>query len=152
RDLLGQVVSPVEANAQLDRWIVARLDETVLGVTEQLEAFRAENAAQQIEAFLDDLSNWYVRRSRRRFWQSEMNDDKKAAYNTLYHVLVTYVRLLAPFIPFLTEAMYQNLVRSVAPDAPASVHHTLWPTADVATLDYALLEKMRLGVTVASLG
>ena len=152
RDLLGQVVSPVEANAQLDRWIVARLDETVLGVTEQLEAFRAENATQQLEAFLDDLSNWYVRRSRRRFWQSEMNDDKQAAYNTLYHVLVSYIRLLAPFIPFLTEAMYQNLVRNVDPYAPASVHHTLWPEADAAALDRALLEKMRLGVTVASLG
>jgi isoleucyl-tRNA synthetase len=152
RGLLGQVTSPVEANAQLDRWIVTRLDETILAVTEQLDAFRAENAAQALEGFLDDLSNWYVRRSRRRFWQSEMDEDKKAAYNTLYHVLVTMTRMLAPFIPFVTEAMYQNLVRNVDSYAPESVHHTFWPTADAEALDHALLDKMHLGVTVASLG
>jgi isoleucyl-tRNA synthetase len=152
RDLLEQATSPVEANAQLDRWIVARLDETTLAVTEQLEAFRAEHATQQLEALLDDLSNWYVRRSRRRFWQSEMDDDKKAAYNTLYHVLVTMTRLLAPFIPFVTEAMYQNLVRNIDAYAPRSVHHTFWPTADADALDHDLLAKMHLGVMVASLG
>jgi isoleucyl-tRNA synthetase len=151
RALLGQPSSPVDANDQLDRWIVARLDETILGVTEQLEAFRAENATQVLESFLDDLSNWYVRRSRRRFWQSEMNDDKRAAYNTLYHVLVTLNRLLAPFIPFVSEAMYQNLVRNVANTAPASVHHTFWPEAHGAH-DQDLLAKMHLGIAVASLG
>ncbi|MCA9991704.1 MAG: class I tRNA ligase family protein, partial [Anaerolineales bacterium] len=101
---------------------------------------------------LDDLSNWYVRRSRRRFWKSEADADKVAAYATLYHVLVSMVKLLAPFVPFMTEAMYQNLVRQVDAGAPASVHHCLYPTADEAALDRRLLDKMRLGITTASLG
>ncbi len=148
----SEAQSPDAGNAQLDRWIRERLDETILAVTAQLEAFRSDGATTAIEALLDDLSNWYVRRSRRRFWKSEADEDKAAAYATLYHVLETMTRLLAPFIPFTTEAMYQNLVRSVEPQAPASVHHTAFPEADAATLDRALLDKMRLAITVASLG
>ena len=147
-----EVESPISANAQLDRWIVQRLDETVLGVTEHLEVYAADRATEAVESFLDDLSNWYVRRSRRRFWKSEADDDKDAAYATLYHVLVTLARVLAPFIPFTTEAMYQNLVRRVDEGAPTSVHHTFWPAADSAALDHALLSKMRLAIDVASLG
>ncbi len=118
----------------LDRWIVGRLRETVAEVTEGLEAYVPLQVAQPAEAFLDDLSNWYVRRSRRRFWAARGEDvtadaDKEAAYQTLYTVLVTLAKLLAPLIPFISEAMYQNLVRSVAKDAPESVHHNLWPTA-----------------------
>ncbi len=146
------VVSPVEAHAQMDRWIVARLDETTLAVREALDRYDAERATAVLEALLDDLSNWYVRRSRRRFWKSEADADKNAAYTTLYHVLVEFIKLLAPFIPFTTEAIYQNLVRSVNPDAPASVHHCLYPETDAANLDQRLLDKMRLAITVASLG
>ena len=144
--------SPVAAHAQLDSWIAERLDETIVAVRTNLDAYDAERATQQMEAFLDDLSNWYVRRSRRRFWKSETDGDKEAAYRTLYRVLVQYARLLAPFMPFVSEAMYQNLVRSVDAAAPASVHHTIFPEADAATLDRRLLEKMRLAVTTASLG
>jgi isoleucyl-tRNA synthetase len=104
------------------------------------------------ESFLDDLNNWYVRRSRRRFWKSEHDADKNNAYATLYHVLVKFGRTLAPFVPFITEVMYQNLVRSVRPEAYESIHHTSWPTADDAAIDEALIEQMSLARRVASLG
>jgi isoleucyl-tRNA synthetase len=104
------------------------------------------------EAFLDDLSNWYVRRSRRRFWKSEHDADKNTAYATLYHVLVKYARTLAPFVPFVSEVIYQNLVRAVRPEAYESIHHTAWPEADTSIADDALLEQMSLARRVASLG
>ena len=138
--------------SQLDRWIVARLDETTLDVRAALDAWDAERAAATLELLLDDLSNWYVRRSRRRFWKSEADADKAAAYATLYHVLVEFIKLLAPFLPFTTEAMYQNLVRSVDAGAPLSVHHHFYPQADAAALDHRLLDKMRLVIDAAALG
>ena len=144
--------SPVEGNAQLDRWIVARLDQTTLDVRAALDVYDAERAAATLELLLDDLSNWYVRRSRRRFWKSEADADKQAAYATLYHVLVEFTKLLAPFVPFVTEEMYQNLVRGSRPDAPASVHHNFYPQAGAATLDRRLLDKMRLAIDTAALG
>jgi isoleucyl-tRNA synthetase len=136
----------------LDEWIIARLDETTLAVREALDVYDAERATQHCESLLDDLSNWYVRRSRRRFWRSETDADKGAAYATLYHVLVEFAKLLAPFIPFTTEVMYQNLVRRVNPSAPESVHHCLYPQASAEALDQRLLDKMRLAITTASLG
>ena len=144
--------SPIEGNAQLDRWIVARLDETTLTVRAALDQWDAERAVQTLELLLDDLSNWYVRRSRRRFWKSEADEDKQAAYATLHHVLVEFSKLLAPFIPFVTEAMYQNLVRSHAADAPFSVHHQFYPAVDEGELDRRLLDKMRLAIDAAALG
>ena len=144
--------SPVEGNAQLDRWIVARLDETTVDVRAALDRWDAERAVAALELLLDDLSNWYVRRSRRRFWKSEADEDKQAAYATLYHVLVEFVRLLAPFVPFVTESMYQNLVRSIDTEQPASVHHTFYPEVDENALDHRLLDKMRLAITAAALG
>ncbi|MFN2103882.1 MAG: isoleucine--tRNA ligase [Candidatus Promineifilaceae bacterium] len=145
-------VSPNPAHAQMDQWIVERLKETSLAVRAALDKYDAERATRELDAFLDDLSNWYVRRSRRRFWKSEADDDKSAAYATLYIVLVEFIKLLAPFIPFVTEAMYQNLVAGVVEGAPASVHHTLYPGANVQDLDQRLLDKMRLAITTASLG
>ncbi|MEE8292350.1 MAG: DUF5915 domain-containing protein, partial [Candidatus Tectomicrobia bacterium] len=144
--------SPIAAHAQLDTWMVERLHETTLEVTRQLEVFSAARATVALEALLEDQSNWYVRRSRRRFWKSEADEDKVAAYATLYHVLVEMTKLLAPFVPFVTEAMYQNLVRTVHTPAPASIHHCPWPTAEAAQLDRGLLDKMRLAITVAGLG
>ncbi|MBK8984518.1 MAG: isoleucine--tRNA ligase [Chloroflexi bacterium] len=138
--------------SQMDRWIVARLDETTLATRAALDVYDSEKATQVLEAYLDDLSNWYVRRSRRRFWKSEGDDDKRAAYATLHDVLVQYIKLLAPFVPFVTEAMYQNLVRGVDENAPASVHHCFYPQADAAALDQALLAKMRLAIVTAGLG
>jgi len=141
----------------LDRWIRARLHETIQNVTADLEAYEPEKATDRLEAFLEDLSNWYLRRSRRRFWAKagvdEASDqDKHAAYTTLYEVLVTLTRLLAPFTPFVVEAMHQNLVRSVDREAPESVHHTLWPQVDPSVLDRQLLRQMSLVQKLVSLG
>ncbi|UCH59392.1 MAG: isoleucine--tRNA ligase, partial [Anaerolineales bacterium] len=136
----------------LDRWVLARLNQVVKRVTTALENSDTLSATIALEALLDDLTNWYVRRSRRRFWKSEHDTDKNTAYATLYHVLVKLTRLLAPFIPFMTEAMYQNLVRLVRPTAYESVHHTAWPQADASAVDSSLLEQMELARQVASLG
>jgi len=140
------------SSIQLDRWILARLNQVVARVTDCLDNYDAYGATLAVEPFLDDLTNWYVRRSRRRFWKSEQDADKNEAYATLYQVLTTLCRLLAPFTPFVTEAMYQNLVRSVDPDAPESVHHTDWPQADPAAVDEALLARMALARGVVTLG
>jgi len=150
--LVAALSSPVQANQQLDRWIIARLEETVQRVTAGLEQFHTEQATSAAESLLDDLSNWYVRRSRRRFWRSEADADKQAAYSTLYYVLEKMVRLLAPIIPFTTEAIYQNLVRSARADAPLSIHLTDWPVTRDDLIDRDLLGKMKLAISVASLG
>ena len=143
--------TPISPNL-LDRWIVARINQLVGVCTEALDNSDAYTATMAVEAFLDDLTNWYVRRSRRRFWKSERDADKRAAYACLYYVLVRLAKLLAPFTPFVTEVMYQNLVRSVQPAAYESVHHCDWPQADVAAIDEALLERMALTRRIASLG
>jgi isoleucyl-tRNA synthetase len=144
-------VTPSSENL-LDRWILARLNQVVGTVTHKLEASDPLSATIAIESLLDDLTNWFVRRSRRRFWKSEHDGDKHAAYTTLYHVLVKFTQLLAPFIPFVTETIYQNLVRSVYPQAYHSIHHCTWPAADDDALDDSLLEQMALARQVASLG
>jgi isoleucyl-tRNA synthetase len=141
-----------KAQTALDRWILARLHQLVAQVTERLENYDAYGVTLAVEPFLDDLSNWYVRRSRRRFWKSEQDADKNAAYTTLYDVLTTLCRLLAPLVPFVTETMYQNLVRSVDPGAAESVHHTDWPEDDVTLVDSPLLEQMALVRQIVALG
>ncbi len=140
------------AASELDRWILARLQQLIAQVTEALDDYHIYRATKPIEAFLDDLSNWYVRRSRRRFWRSEADADKQAAYRTLYEVLVTLTQLLAPMTPFVTEQMYQNLVRTVDQSAPQSVHHCDWPTVNAALQDEALLAEMEAARTVVTLG
>jgi isoleucyl-tRNA synthetase len=136
----------------LDRWILGRINQIIPLVTNALENSDPLAATIALEGMLDDLTNWYVRRSRRRFWKSEHDTDKNTAYATLYHVLIKFSCLLAPFVPFVTEAMYQNLVRSVYPDAHESIHHTSWPIADQQVVDERLLEQMALARQVASLG
>jgi isoleucyl-tRNA synthetase len=136
----------------LDRWIVARLHQVVGRVTECLDDYDPYGAALTVEPFLDDLTNWYVRRSRRRFWKSEHDADKYAAYATLYQVLVTLSRMLAPMVPFVSEVIYQNLVRSVNESAHESVHHTDWPTVDESAIDPDLLDRMALAMQIAALG
>lgn len=143
--------------SELDRWILARLHEVVGEVTERLEGYEPNLATGALNQFLDDLSNWYLRRSRRRFWAKagadEASDaDKNAAYGTLYDVLETLIRMLAPFTPFVTETIYQNLVRSVEPGAPISVHHCDWPTVDESLLDPTLTDEMSLVKRLVSLG
>jgi isoleucyl-tRNA synthetase len=136
----------------LDRWILARLNQLIPGVVSALEESDPFSATIALEAFMDDLTNWYVRRSRRRFWKSEHDEDKNTAYATLYHVVVKYARLMAPFIPFITEAMYQNLVRSVQPECLESIHHTTWPEADQSAVNEDLIDQMDLARQIASLG
>ncbi len=144
-------LAPRSANP-LDRWIVARINEVVASVTESLTNSDSYSATIAVEALLDDLTNWYVRRSRRRFWKSEQDADKRVAYATLYYVLVRLIKLLAPFTPFVTEVIYQNLVRSVQPTAYESVHHCAWPEAETDTIDRPLLDQMALARRVAALG
>lgn len=141
-----------QGESLLDRWILARLNQIVPGLSEALENSDPLNATLALEGFLDDLSNWYVRRSRRRFWKSEHDQDKNNAYTTLYHALVKFTRLLAPFVPFVSEAIYQNLVCAVQPQAYRSIHHTAWPHYDPQVVDYNLLDEMSLARQVASLG
>lgn len=136
----------------LDRWVLARLNQVTGKVDDALDQTDAFSATLAVEPFLDDLSNWYVRRSRRRFWRSQLDTDKNSAYATLHYVLVKLIRLLAPFTPFVTEVMYQNLVRGVHHDAYESVHHTAFPTTDAAAVDDRLLEQMSLARRIASLG
>lgn len=141
---------------KLDAWIVARLNEVVLKVTTSLENYDAYAATLAVQGLLEDLTNWYVRRSRRRFWRSEHDRDKEAAYATLYHVLTTLTRLLAPLTPFVTEVMYQNLVGHAAADSnmtvPESLHHCDWPLAKEALINQTLIDEMALARQVASLG
>jgi isoleucyl-tRNA synthetase len=139
---------------RLDNWLRERLDQTVTLVTQKLDEYDAWHAAEEIERFVDELSNWYLRLSRRRFWKSEADADKEAAYQTLYHTLVTLSKLLAPFVPFVAEVMHQNLVRSMdrTGEAPESVHHCAWPRADEGRLDSDLLAEMELAMLVAALG
>ena len=141
-----------QSDSPLDRWILARLNEVIEQVTVDLTNYDAFAATLVMEPFLDDLTNWYVRRSRRRFWRSEQDQDKQSAYATLYHVLVKLVRTMAPLMPFVTEVMYQNLVLSATDEAHGSVHHTSWPTVDAAALNAELVEEMALARRVASLG
>jgi isoleucyl-tRNA synthetase len=141
-----------EGQTLLDNWVLARLNQVVAQVTDRLNDYDAYGTTLAVEPFLDDLTNWYVRRSRRRFWKSEHDADKNAAYATLYRVLTTLCRLLAPITPFVTEVMYQNLVRSVDAGAPESVHHTAWPQADMAAVDEELLAGMALTRQTVTLG
>ncbi len=136
----------------LDVWIIARLNQVIDRVNSGLEAYDAMAATMAIETFLNDLTNWYVRRSRRRFWKSEHDSDKESAYAVLYHVLSQLVKLLAPFTPFVAEAMYQNLARSVNPNAPESVHLCNYPRADLSLVDESVLTQMALARQISSLG
>jgi len=136
------------AASDLDRWVLARLAVAAGRVTEALEDYDAHGATRVLEAFVEDLSNWYVRRSRRRFWEGD-----PAALEALYRVLVTLVRLLAPFVPFTAEAVYRNLVAGVDPEAPASVHLTWWPQLSEPDPEQArLLDDMALVMRLAALG
>ena len=141
----------------LDRWIRARLCELIEAVSSALERYEPNSATARVNDFLDDLSNWYLRRSRRRFWAKTgagpgSDSDKADAYQTLYRVLVELVKVLAPFVPFVSEVIYQNLVRGVDPLAPESVHHCSWPQPDPSQADPDLTDRMRLVKRLVSLG
>lgn len=131
----------------LDRWLLGELNGLVEQVTESLEAFDTQRAGKLLSSFVDDLSNWYVRRSRRRFWQGDA-----AALRTLHEVIETVTRLMAPLTPFVTERVWQDLVVPVTPDAPDSVHLSTWPVADRTLIDPALSGQMQLVRRLVELG
>jgi isoleucyl-tRNA synthetase len=128
--------------SELDRWILSALRTTLVDVTAGLESYDIAKAATTIRDFIDVLSNWYIRRSRKRFWKSENDTDKDSAYATLYEVLVTLSKIIAPLSPFIAETIYQNLVRSFDEKAPESVHLTEWPTASTWKEEHALEEEV----------
>ncbi|MCL5942344.1 MAG: isoleucine--tRNA ligase [Actinobacteria bacterium] len=136
----------------LDRWILAELHQLVVTVTEGLENYDAFATGRAIGEFVDELSNWYVRRSRRRFWKSEEDTDKVAAYLTLYECLEMLSKLLAPYMPFMAEEIYQNLVAERYPSAPESVHLCDWPEADLSLVDEDLSFRMGVARKVVTLG
>ncbi|MEZ6186045.1 MAG: class I tRNA ligase family protein [Planctomycetota bacterium] len=143
---------PAKARALLDRWALSELNLVVRRVTEHLDGYRLYEATQELTAFVDGLSNWYVRRSRDRFWAPGLEQDKLDAHWTLYECLVTTAQLLAPFLPFVTEEIWQNLVVGHLPDAPASVHMSDYPAADEQAVDQELSEVMNLVRDLVSLG
>ncbi len=140
------------ALSPLDRWVLSRANRLVATVRERMDEYDPAGASRPVETFVDDLSNWYVRRSRRRFWKSEDDADKRAAYYTLYHVVRVLTLVLAPFVPFLAERIYQDLVRPVEPDAPQSIHLCDFPTPDHTLLDESLEEVMQGVRTLVALG
>ena len=143
---------PVAERAVVDRWILSRLHTLIDGVRDEMENYQLTNAPRAIEAFVDDLSNWYVRRTRDRFWGAETGPDKQAAYATLYEVLVTVAKLAAPFVPFLADELYRNLVCSLDTEAPLSVHLAKYPVADAALKDAQLETDMAFIREVISMG
>jgi len=138
--------------SSLDLWLRSALHTLVKDVTVALENYDVLGATRPIQTFVDQLSNWYLRRSRRRFWKSESDADKQSAYVTLYEALVTISKLLAPTMPFLAEELYQNLVRTMDETAPLSVHLVEWPAFDETMMDEKLNREMSLVMRLASLG
>ena len=136
----------------LDKWLLSDYNALIKLVDASLEKYDMQTPARAISEFVDRLSNWYIRRSRERFWGSEENDDKKAAYKTLYEVLVSLSKLIAPFVPFLAEEIYQNLVRSLDENAPESVHFCSFPVADESMIDSKLNEGMDKVLEIVNLG
>jgi isoleucyl-tRNA synthetase len=143
----------VSERPEIDRWLISKLHRLIEKVTRDLDNYNVTDASRSIADFVvRDLSNWYVRRNRRRFWKSEPDADKRAAYVTLYEALVTISRICAPMIPFITEAMYRNLVLNVDASRPPSVHLADWPEAQASLIDEPLLQEMELLIKLIELG
>ena len=136
----------------MDKWIMSKLNTLVKEVDDKLAHYNITAAANMIEAFTDELSNWYVRRNRERYWGKDMTDDKVGAYVTLYNVLVTLCKISAPFVPFMVDEIYNNLVVSLDKEAPESVHLCLWPEVDESIIDKQLEEEMDLAYAIVKLG
>jgi isoleucyl-tRNA synthetase len=143
---------PLAERPEIDRWVVSLLEDTIANVTGGLDRYDAQHAGLAIEQFVDQLSNWYVRRNRRRFWKAASGADKQSAYLTLYECLDVVHRLMAPFVPFLSEAIYQNLVRGSDPATPLSIHMTAWPQSRPERCDRALLAETEVVQRVVGLG
>lgn len=136
----------------MDKWIISKLNTLVKEVDNKLENYDITGAAIEIEEFTDELSNWYVRRNRERFWSQELNDEKIGAYVTLYNVLTTLIKVSAPFVPFITDEIYQNLVINLDNNALESVHLCEWPEVDETVIDKNLEAEMDLAYKIVKLG
>ena len=136
----------------MDKWLLSRLESTIREADDDLANYRIPETARAFEAFVDDMSNWYVRRSRERFWAKGMEQDKINAYMTLYTALTEFCKAAAPMIPFMTEDIYQNLVRTVDPDAPESIHLCEYPAVRGEWIDTELEENMRNLLQIVVLG
>jgi len=142
----------LDAYTVLDRWILAKVNELVRTAETCYEEYKVFKLMQYATEFVDDLSNWYVRRNRRRFWKSDNDSDKTAAYQTLYETLLTFSKIMSPVIPFITEHIYQNLVRDVNPDTPESIHLTTFPKYKNEFCDAELIEEIDAVKQIVNLG
>ena len=136
----------------MDKWVLSKLNSLVKTVDSGLNSYNIFDSARALQSFTDDLSNWYVRRGRERYWGSGMTEDKVAAYTTLYTVLVTMAKLSAPFTPFMAESIYQNLVPNFFKDAPKSVHLCAFPEVDISAIDLELEDGMQNVLDIVVLG
>lgn len=142
----------IETENVMDRWILSKLHTLIKSVCKNLDAYRLTEPARELDKFVDELSNWYVRRCRERFWASGMGKDKTDAFVTLYTVLKTLCCLAAPFVPFMTESIYQNIVRSIDKTAPESVHLCKYPQANEFLIDKSLEQGMDAALKIVVLG
>jgi isoleucyl-tRNA synthetase len=140
------------ALSELDRWILAELQDLLATIESEMEGFRLYNVVPQVVRFIDSLTNWYIRRSRRRFWKSTDDGDKVAAYATLHRVLKDFAVVLAPYMPFLAEEIWQILVAEVDPSAPRSVHHADMPRPDESLKDAQGIRRTHLARAIVELG
>jgi len=138
----AEYTMPVEGRSDIDRWLISTFNGLVGTVRENMDEYQISRATRSIATFVDDLSNWYVRRCRDRYWGPEMDNDKIAAYKTLYEVLVGLSKLISPFVPFIAEEIYHNLVRSVDGGVPESVHLCDYPVSAQKLIDKKLEEDM----------
>nr|WP_312291478.1 isoleucine--tRNA ligase [Clostridium chromiireducens] len=136
----------------MDKWIISKLNTLIETVDDGLNTYKITQAALAIEDFTDELSNWYVRRNRSRYWTQELTDDKIGAYVTLYKVLVNLVKVASPFVPFMTEEIYQNLVLNLDKNAPESIHLCTWPEVNKEAINEELEKEMDLAYTLVKLG
>jgi len=141
-----------EDRSEMDRWLLSKINSTNKKIRQELDDLNITDAARTMESLIDDISNWYVRRSRERFWKSVMDDDKIAAYLTLYEALVDFIKMAAPFVPFISEEIYQNLVRTAYTDAPISIHLCDFPEVKEELIDETLEHKMELARKIVELG
>ncbi len=137
---------------ELDQWIVSLLNHVIESVNKEMEKYNLFQVVPLLVDFIDNLTNWYIRRSRRRFWKSENDNDKDYAYATLYYVLVEFSKVMTPFLPFLTEAIYRNLVVNVNKDDPESIHLTSYPESDKSMINYDMEIRMTLVRQVVRMG
>ncbi|MFC1583619.1 isoleucine--tRNA ligase [Candidatus Neomarinimicrobiota bacterium] len=148
----GEHVVAIEERAEIDRWLIARTQQLISVTQEAYEGYRIDRLMRSVGEYLEDLSNWYIRRNRRRFWKSEHDSDKLAAYTTLHEALVTFIKLLAPITPFITEVIYRNLVFSLNPTAPESIHLVDFPKYQPELVDEELLFEVDAIINAVALG